>query len=292
MIRLAAPAKLNLHLRVFDPRGDGFHSIESLFVTLGLRDDVEIELAPGGIEFRATGDYEVPHGADNLCVAAAASFFDEIGREAGARIRLAKRIPVAAGLGGGSSDAASVLLGLNHLHGEPLKQAELADVGVRTGSDVPFFLLQQPFALGRGRGEELSTLPPPPARPVLIVDPGFGVSARDAYAWRREAAGSAGVELVAQGDLASIGDLADWSAIAGISTNDLAAGVFAHHPALAKAREALAETGAFMSLLCGSGACLAGIYDDDAIRDSSAEQLRSHLAIPATWRLISTGAPG
>jgi len=292
MIRLAASAKLNLHLRVLGLRSDGFHSIESLFVRLGLHDDVEVELGADGIRFEATGEFEVPRGADNLCVAAAVSFYNEIDREPAASIRLTKRIPVAAGLGGGSSDAASVLLGLNDLLGTPLGPAALAEVGARIGSDVPFFLLQQPFALGRGRGEELSPLQSPESRPVLIVVPDFGVSAGEAYSWRREAEDNSAVEAGPDERLAGTAELSEWSAIAEISTNDLAAGVFARHPALAAAAEALADTGAFMSLLCGSGACLAGLYDDVAIRDICLERLQSHPAILPGWRLLSTWSEG
>lgn len=291
MISLAAPAKLNLHLRVLGPRADGFHAIESLFVRLGLQDEVEIESGPAGIQFEATGDYKVPGDGDNLCVAAAASFFEATRITPAVRIRLDKHIPVAAGLGGGSSDAASVLLGLNRLHGEPLEPEALAAIGADIGSDVPFFLLRQPFALGQGRGEELSPLPPPARRPVLIVVPDFGVSARDAYAWRRAAADSR-VGDTAESELTSEACPSDWPAIAEISVNDLAAGVLARHSVLAAAAEALSDSGPFMSLLCGSGACLAGLYDDTAIRDAAAEALQGHYSIPAGWRLVSTWVPG
>jgi 4-diphosphocytidyl-2-C-methyl-D-erythritol kinase len=292
MIRLAAPAKLNLHLRVLGLRSDGFHSIESLFVRLGLHDDVEVAHGTNGLQFEATGEFEVPRGGDNLCVAAAVSFYNEIGLEPTASIRLTKRIPVAAGLGGGSSDAASVLLGLNELLGTPLAPATLAEVGARIGSDVPFFLLQQPFALGRGRGEELSPLPPPESRPVLIVVPDFGVSAGDAYGWLREAADGSPIESGPNEMLAVTANLSDWSAIAEVSANDLAPGVFERHPSLAVTAAALAGTGAFMSLLCGSGACVAGLFDDATIRDQCLEQLQSHPAILPGWRLIPTWSEG
>ena len=112
MIRLAAPAKLNLHLRVLGMRSDGFHSIESLFIRLGLRDEVVLDLGPDGIQFEVSGDFHVPGGRENLCVAAAASFYDEIGQAPATTIRLTKRIPVAAGLGGGSSDVVVDTIGV------------------------------------------------------------------------------------------------------------------------------------------------------------------------------------
>ena len=291
MIHIAAPAKLNLHLRVLGPRGDGYHSIESLFVRLDLSDDVEIEPAREGIEFSATGEFDVPGDDANLCVVAATSFYAETGLRPSVRIRLTKRIPVAAGLGGGSSDAASVLLGLNRLHGDPLDSTALALIGTGIGSDVPFFLLQTPFALGRGRGEELSALAAPDTRPLLIVVPDFGVSARDAYTWHRETVGTPAIMEQPGYDLATF-DLSSWLALARISTNDLAAGVFAHHPALAAASDAIADSGAFMSLLCGSGSCIAGLYETPASRDASLERLRTHPAIQPGWRFISTWSAG
>ena len=284
MIHLAAPAKLNLHLRVLGLRTDGYHAIESLFVRLSLCDDVEIDLGTDGIQFVASGDVSVPENADNLCVAAAVSFFEEIDRVPAASIRLTKRIPVAAGLGGGSSDAASVLLGLNKLLGAPLDLAALIRVASRVGSDVPFFLLESPFALVRGRGEDLSPLAPPMSRPLLIIVPDYGVSAGDAYTWRR-----AGAERDRMIETAA---LSDWSAIAQMSTNDLAPGVFERHPALSAASDALTGTGAFMSLLCGSGACVAGIYENAAARDAGLELLRADPAILPGWRVVSTWTVG
>jgi 4-diphosphocytidyl-2-C-methyl-D-erythritol kinase len=291
MIGLAAPAKLNLHLRVLGRRADGYHEIESLFVRLDLRDDVEIESGPPGLRFEATGEFEVPSGDENLCVAAARLFYDRIGAEPGVDIRLVKRIPVAAGLGGGSSDAASVLHGLNELSGRPLEAGALADLGARIGSDVPFFLLEDSFALVRGRGEVVLALPALPRRPVVIVVPDFGVSARDAYAWFGEAAGD-GCGHEAPEGLAIGDELSEWGPIAAQSSNELQAGVFSRHPMLAVAKRALADTGAFMALLCGSGSCVAGVYDDPAALDRSLERLRSHRAILPGWRLVPTWTEG
>lgn len=291
MMGIAAPAKMNLHLRILGLRSDGFHSIESLFVRLGLRDEVEMSLGADGIQFETRGDFQVPKDGGNLCVAAAVSFYDEIGQAPAASIRLTKRIPVAAGLGGGSSDAASVLLGLNSLHGGPLDSVTLLRVGARLGSDVPFFLLQKPFALGRGRGEDLSALAPPESRPLLIVVPDFGVSAAEAYAWRREATGTddaAGPEL----PLVDTAGLSDWSTIVEMSTNDLAPAVFDRHSTLRAASDALAEAGAFMSLLCGSGACVAGLYEDSAALDAGLAIMQAHASILPGWRMIPTCTEG
>lgn len=291
MIGLAAPAKLNLHLRVLDRRADGYHAIDSLFVRLRLQDDVEIMAGPPGLRFEAGGEVDVPAGEDNLCVAAARGFYDRIGEEPAVGIRLVKRIPVAAGLGGGSSDAASVLRGLNALLGCPLEPRALADLGARVGSDVPFFLLQNPFALVRGRGEVVVELPAPPRRPVVIVVPEFGVSARDAYAWYDEAA-AARRDREAPERLEIGDELSDWPSIAALAANDLQAGVFGRHPRLAKATRALAEAGAFMALLCGSGSCVAGVFDDASAIDGSLGLLRSHPAILPGWRLVTTWTEG
>ncbi|MFQ5528762.1 MAG: 4-(cytidine 5'-diphospho)-2-C-methyl-D-erythritol kinase [Gemmatimonadota bacterium] len=289
---LRAPAKLNIRLIVLGLRADGYHSIETLFLRLGLADELEVDQAPR-LRLETSGQFEVPAGEGNLAWKAAAAFFEAIDRAPAASIRLVKRIPVAAGLGGGSSDAATVLKGLNQAHGQPLDQGRLMSLAGRLGSDVPFFALGAPYALARERGDVLLPLEPPPSRPVLVVVPDFGVAAGDAYAWRRadiadglEPAGSRGL------DLPDLTRLADWGVLAGIACNDLANSVFRRHGSLRAAADVLAGTGCVLTTLCGSGACLAGVYRTETERDKASEQLRGEPRIGAGWRLISTWTEG
>jgi 4-diphosphocytidyl-2-C-methyl-D-erythritol kinase len=288
-VTLRAPAKLNLRLRVHGRRDDGFHSIETLFLRLGLADEVSIDRKSAGLRLETSGAVDVPGGEDNLCWQSAAAFFDAIGRAPAASMQLVKHIPVAAGLGGGSSDAAAVLLGLNRVHDYPLDHAGLMRLAERMGSDVPFFVSEARFALAWERGTRLLPLEPPPSRAVLIVVPDFGVSAGEAYMWlRADRADSVAPGPVGPGALPATTELADWDVLAGLAQNDLAEPVYRRHPELRATTEALVAGGAVIALLCGSGACVAGVFQTAAQRDKAAERLRGDPAIGKAWSLIST----
>ena len=290
---LRAPAKLNLRLRVLGRREDGFHSIETLFLRLGLADEVSIDRNSTGLQLETSGAIKVPGGEDNLCWRSAAAFFGAIGRAPAASLRLVKHIPVAAGLGGGSSDAATVLLGLNRVHDHPLDHAGLMKLAGRAGSDVPFFASEARFALAWDRGTRLLPLEPPPSRAVLIVVPDFGVSAGEAYTWLRvDRADSSEAGAVGPGTLPATTELADWDVLAGLAQNDLADPVYRRYPELRATTEALAARGAVIALLCGSGACVAGVFQTRAQRDTAAEQLRGDPTIGKAWSLIRTWTDG
>lgn len=179
-ITLAAHAKINLSLRILGKRPDGFHELETLMAPIALADTLEIAHAPGTSVSLTCNDPEIPEGEGNLCVMAASLFLAETGITHGIAISLMKRIPHGAGLGGGSSDAAAVLSGMNELFDFPLVTEELMLLGARLGSDVPFFFHGGP-ALCRGRGEELSEAPPIPERQLLLVKPPFPVPTAWAY---------------------------------------------------------------------------------------------------------------
>lgn len=293
---IAAPAKLNLRLRVLGRRADGFHAIETLFLRLRLADTLQLE--PGGEGIRLRLELEpgprggssphVPDGADNLCWRAARLLYEELGREPAVRIRLTKRIPVAAGLGGGSSDAAAVLVGLNRALGTPLDPDGLVRIAGRLGSDVPFFAAETACALAWDRGQRLLPLAPPPGRPALVVVPDFGISAADAYRWW----GDDGGLVAPPGVLPPSDRLASWQTLEELAVNDLGPPVERRHPELAVAREALAAAGASVALLCGSGSCVAGIFGAKSERDAARARLASSEEIPAAWSVVSTSTEG
>src|SRR5947207_263341 len=161
-MQLFAPAKVNLSFKVLRRREDGFHEIDTLMAPISLRDELTLEPdeSEAGLAF-SSDDSSLPPGEDNLVVRAARSFFAEIQEEPRVRIALRKKIPHGAGLGGGSSDAASTLLGLNELHGQALALSRLTNLAAALGSDVPFFLVRG-AARCRGRGEiveEVTSLP-------------------------------------------------------------------------------------------------------------------------------------
>ena len=168
MLRLRAPAKLNLYLRVLRKQPDGYHEIETVFERINLADTLTFRLRPAGLTLTCT-DPALSCGEDNLVVRAARLLQRAGGAAQGAGIHLVKRIPVAAGLGGGSSDAATTLLGLNRLWRLGLPRARLAALAVLLGSDVACFIQPQPFAIGQGRGERCRPVAGRHLAHVLVV---------------------------------------------------------------------------------------------------------------------------
>ena len=181
MLRLRAPAKLNLYLRVLGRRSDGYHEIETVFERINLADELTLEPQLSGLALTCT-DPTLSCGEDNLIVQAARLLQRETNTQQGARIHLAKRIPIAAGLGGGSSDAASALVGLNQLWELGLPRERLVALAGQAGSDVAFFLAEALFAIGRGRGERCEAVHAAAALSHVLVVPQERLSTRDVYA--------------------------------------------------------------------------------------------------------------
>jgi len=177
-MQVRCPAKVNLYLRVVGRRPDGYHELVTVMQPLSLADILSVTLAGEGVSLRCDGA-DLPQGEENLVWRAARQFQEETGLARGVRLHLSKRIPVAAGLGGGSSDAAATLLALNALAGKPLLPGDLHRLASRLGADVPFFLAREP-AVGRGTGIKLS---PVTLRPYwyLLVNPGVPLSTRWVY---------------------------------------------------------------------------------------------------------------
>jgi 4-diphosphocytidyl-2-C-methyl-D-erythritol kinase len=177
-IKLQAPAKINIGLLVKDKRPDGYHNIETIMVPVKLFDSIVIKRIDKGINLK-TDTNKVTSGKDNLIYKAAEMFFSHVNTEGGTEIKLIKKIPVGAGLGGGSSDAASVLLGLNKLHNNLLNFRQLKAIALKIGMDVAFFLYQQP-CIATGRGEILQPIKIPKLHIALYL-PKLSVSTKWAY---------------------------------------------------------------------------------------------------------------
>jgi 4-diphosphocytidyl-2-C-methyl-D-erythritol kinase len=175
VLRLAAPAKINLHLEILGRRADGYHELETLFQTVELHDVVGLALEPGQGIHLVCSDPSLPSGSENLAWRAAQQFLDRRPLPGRVVIHLEKRTPAGAGLGGGSSDAATVLRGLNRLTREPLPAPELHALALALGSDVPFFLTGG-TCHGLGRGEVLSELPDLPRLAVTVLKPHHGLA--------------------------------------------------------------------------------------------------------------------
>jgi len=286
-----AHAKLNLRLRVLERDVSGYHGVETFLLRLELADRIIVRPATRGIHLEVTGDPDVPTDAQNLCWKAAEALHRALDVVPAVSIRLEKQIPASAGLGGGSMDAAATLEALSRLPGLQAGPAQLIAIAGELGSDVPFGLCRLPLALGWERGRRIMPLQPPPARPVLVAVPPFGVSAAEAYRWlaadREEAAGSAAARP--SGELLPPPEsLTDWDVLAGLALNDLQPAVFRRHPELRVIHEVLCDSGAGIALLCGSGACVAGIFDTVAARDRAGEALESDAGV----RTIRTSTVG
>lgn len=177
-----SPAKINLWLRILGKRPDGFHEVQTRLCRLALGDTVEIEHLGKGTHVTLTcSDPTVPLDETNLAMRALRAFENRTGRQSSWRMHLEKKIPAGAGLGGGSSNAATVLMGANELAGSPLTQAQLIELGAQIGSDIPCFILDSPAADGAGRGEQVTEVDFPWQLPLVLIKPPFPIPTPWAY---------------------------------------------------------------------------------------------------------------
>ena len=294
-MRFLSFAKVNLHLEVLRRREDGFHELRTIFQTIDLAD--EIELLPrraGGqqIELELEGGAALLADDSNLAWRAANQFLARWGRAGeGVRIRLRKAIPIGGGLGGGSSNAATVLLGLCALLGRHPGLTALAEVGAELGSDVPFFL-HGGTGLGTGRGERIERLPDPPAPPLelWLAVPPVQVSTQEVFAAHRIDPPSAGRALSAGGRPGERGGRASevaalpaaWRPLLG--WNDLEPTCLALYPAVRDVYNRLSESGAQAVRLSGSGSTIFAQFADRA----SGEAAGHRLASDSIWLAVKT----
>lgn len=262
-VTVFAPAKVNLILRVLDRRADGFHNLWSLMQTVGLEDAVTICPASGHSEIRLQCDSAaLSVDQTNLVYRAAAAVLAQSQHRMGLDIRLTKRIPMGAGLGGGSSDAAATILGINRLLNLGWPAARMAEVGQALGSDVPFFF-HAPTSVVAGRGEQVRPISVSGSRWVVLVNPGFPVETK--WAYQQLSMTRQSVEplsercsrLEAQGRVS-------WDEVIGLASNDFEGPVFDAHPVLRQIKTDLLKWGAQLALLSGSGATVFGIFSDEA----------------------------
>jgi 4-diphosphocytidyl-2-C-methyl-D-erythritol kinase len=283
-VAVACHAKVNLFLRVLAREEDGFHSLEALFCLLDLADRLVVERREQpGVTIEVSGG-DVGPATDNLAVRAARLVLEATGHRFGVHLELAKRIPVRAGLGGGSSDGAAALLGVNRVAGDAVPRHELLQFAARLGSDVPFLLSGAPLALGWGRGERLMRLAPLPEAPVLLLTPPVAVITADAYRWVDEARHGLG----RRGAVAlEAGALATWGDIARMAGNDFESPVFARHPEVREAFEALVTTRPTVCRMTGSGSTLFAVYRSDRDRDDAAMMLGRKYGIVTAARTLA-----
>ncbi|MDQ6716716.1 MAG: 4-(cytidine 5'-diphospho)-2-C-methyl-D-erythritol kinase [Gemmatimonadota bacterium] len=254
--KTVAQAKINLFLRVLGKDVDGFHSIETLFLRLGLGDDVTVRVNDLGRAIDCEGlDGVAPE--DNLAYRAAEAYAEIAGWPRGFSIEITKRIPAGSGLGGGSADAAAVLRILEALADEPLGAQAVLDLSRRLGSDVPFLASESAMALAWGRGERMLALDPLPKKPVLIAIPEFAVSTADAYA-ALDRAGS----IASASHILWVAELTSWQSVAASSQNDFEAVVGAQHPEIPRLISTFKLAGAQISRMTGTGSAVFSVFDD------------------------------
>jgi 4-diphosphocytidyl-2-C-methyl-D-erythritol kinase len=273
-LTLQAPAKVNLFLRVFGTMHDGYHAVETLMALTTLADELRFERRTElGVELE-TDATDLGPAADNLVTRAAELVLAATGRRFGVRVQLTKRIPARAGLGGGSSDAAQALLGVNHLANDAVPTHELLQLAARLGSDVPFFLGGARLALAWHRGERMLRLPSLPAAPALLLVPSDGVETAHAYRWLDQQRTS----VPDRGGLAlDLEALSSWGDIARMAGNDFESPVFTERPAIRAAFEKLVGTGPMLCRMTGSGSALVALYRNARDRDDAQAMLSRRL---------------
>lgn len=274
VLTTSARAKVNLFLRVLAREADGYHGIETLFCLIDLADTLQVEKRTGHGVTLAVEGIDCGPAEQNLATRAAQMVLDATGHPFAVHLTLTKRIPVQAGLGGGSADAAAALTLVNQLTGNAVPRHELLQFAGRLGSDIPFLLSQATLALGWGHGERLLRLPPLPATPALLLIPPIGISTVEAYKqvdgarqgiWRR---GSVALDLEALGS---------WGSIARLAGNDFEFALFGRHPELKRGFEALAATHPLLCRMTGSGSALFAVYRGKRERDDAQMQLSPKL---------------
>lgn len=273
-MRLLSPAKVNLHLKILGKRPDGYHEIQTLLQQIDLFDEIEISPGGQGIRLRTEGE-ETPAGMENLVCRAAQMLLKETGRKEGLQIHLKKRIPVAAGLGGGSSNAAAVLMGLNDALQMGLERERLMALGAKIGTDIPFFLYGK-AALARGIGEQLSAVTLPNPLWFLLLVPPFRIST----AWAYQAYDH--LPLREEEPVRIKNDYRDLVDLLPILQNDLEKVAEFGYPQIQQMKKKLLARGARGALMSGSGSVIYGLFPSR----QEAKETDETIPLPPGWSSV------
>lgn len=272
-IQLKALAKINLGLDVLRRREDGYHEVKMIMQTIGLHDDLEIrKTKTPGIQVK-TNLYYLPTNENNLVYKAAKLLMDEFQIQDGVSIQLKKRIPVAAGMAGGSSDGAAVLWGINQMYGLGLSMQALMERGVRLGADVPY-CIQRGTALAEGIGEKLSVLPPMPKCTILIAKPGISVSTKFVY----ENLHANDLKPEQHPDVDSMIEAMrqkDLGLLCSRMGNVLETVTIPAYPVINEIKRTMMDNGAIESMMSGSGPTVFGIFDSPVAAKQAMKAVRA-----------------
>lgn len=253
-MRRLAPAKVNLFLHILAKRPDGYHDLASVMQQISLFDELDFKLCPGGITLSCPGT-DLPVGKENLVYRAAAALFDYAGYSGGVEITLTKNIPSGAGLGGGSSDAATTLMALDELCSLNVSREQLMKIGASLGADVPFFMVA-PSAYATGTGTVLKPISYVPRLNLVLIKPHFSLSTKDVYQ-------GLNLALTKKKNHYSIPRFYNMDDVVRLLHNDLEAVSFRMRPELADFRQILMGEGALGVLMSGSGPTMFGIFEDE-----------------------------
>lgn len=281
-----SPCKVNLLLNILGRRADGFHELETVLHPVDLCDELSFALASGGVQLECDAP-GLPTDDGNLVYRAAAAFRERAGIKDGVRIRLRKNIPLAAGLGGGSGDAATTLAGLNELFGGPLSPDHLHSIAASLGSDVPFFLQPGP-ALATGRGENIERLDFFPAlrgAAFLLIHPGFGIATAWAYQHLANFPAALHGRAGRARQLISRLQASDLKSAGAEFYNSLEAPAFEKFPVLALYQEFLRANGASATLMSGSGSTTFAILENNSVAETLAEKFKTNFGA-SSWLVV------
>jgi|ADurb_Gly_01_Slu_FD_contig_121_25325_length_3211_multi_5_in_0_out_0_3 4-diphosphocytidyl-2-C-methyl-D-erythritol kinase len=268
MLKKPSPAKINLFLRVLGKRPDGYHNIFSLMQKITLCDELTFLPRSGGIVLKCPNS-DLPVSKDNLVFRAAESILSYAGCSSGVEIILTKYIPAAAGLGGGSSDAATTLLALNEMYQLGLTKAELMQLGAKLGADVPFFIFGD-SAFAAGIGDQLTAWENPLKLNIVLINPLFPLPTKLVYE-------SLNLRLTKEKINYSIPRLSALSDITSEMHNDLEAASFKMHPELIELKQLLLRHGALSAMMSGSGPTVFGIFTDEITAKKTAEAIKKEV---------------
>ena len=270
-VHVKAYAKINLGLDVLRRRPDGYHDLRMIMQTVTLYDNIGLTLTKApGIRI-STNSRILPSGEDNLACKAAKQLLDEFSCEQGVYIDLDKHIPIAAGLAGGSADAAAVLTGLNRLMGLGLSPEALRERGVKIGADVPYCILQG-TALAEGIGEKLTALPPLPDCAIILVKPPVHISTKYVYEHLKADALQEHPDIDGQIEAIRAGDLKGLAEKAG---NVLETVTIPEFPVIRQIQDHFRDLGALNSMMSGSGPTVFGIFDDRGRAKAACGKMRN-----------------
>ncbi len=273
LVRLS-PAKVNLHLKVLGKRKDGYHELATLMQPVSLFDEMQFLPAAGAGIVVHCPDSNLPEDGDNIVHRAATAFYSRLGTPGDIKIILKKRIPIAAGLGGGSSNAATTLLALNDMAGRPFRTDILMEMGASLGADVPFFIFGR-TAWAFGIGDRLEAVNSPPRLHFLLINPGFELSTRKVYE-------ALNFTLTNESIHYSIPRFFERHDVIKGLHNDLERVSINLHPVLEEIKSLLLGHGAAGALMSGSGPTIFGVFDNEDMVVKAEQSLRGY----GSWSLF------